>query len=135
MESRGGTNQEIEKLNNLVKEYEKRLRAAEEKLEHKNIQLKNFEDLKLEQNDLKGENVDVMNLVSKNHIDMIHDEELKKMASSAHKQIKTLQEMLNMKNIQLQRKEDIIENLKKDLIANKTFHLNKIQDLQSQIAR
>jgi len=126
--------QEIERLNNIIKDYEKRLKTSQEMLDHKNIQIKNFEDLKQERNDLQGENIDVLTLVTKNHIEMIHDDETKKLAATAHKTIKTLQEVISMKNTQLNRKDEIIENLKKDLIANKTFHLNKIQDLQSQLA-
>ena len=103
-------------------------------LDTKNYQLKNFEDLKFQHSELKNENLDNFPLVTRNHIEMLHDDETSKLAATAHKTIKTMQEVVKMKNTQLDRKDEIIENLKKDLIANKTFHLNKIQDLQNQIS-
>ena len=121
-------------MNNLVKDYEKRLKTAQDLLDSKTKQLKNYEELSQEQSELKNENPDIFPLVTKNHMEMIHDDETSKLAATSHKTINTLQEIIKMKNTQLERKDQIIENLKKDLIANKTFHLNKVQDLQNQLS-
>ena len=103
-------------------------------MDSKTKQLKNYEELSQEQSELKNENPDIFPLVTKNHMEMIHDDETSKLAATSHKTINTLQEIIKMKNTQLERKDQIIENLKKDLIANKTFHLNKVQDLQNQLS-
>jgi hypothetical protein len=116
----------------IIEELQSKLKNTEDLLKTKQNQLQALEELKADQKQLNEHNLSFP-LVSKSHMEMIHDDETKKLASAAHKTIKTLNEVIAMKNSQLQRKEDIIEGLKKDIKFNQQDHLNKVQALQNQI--
>lgn len=52
-------------------------------------------------------------------VDQINERERREMAEAARQTIITLQEMSQSKNEQLQRKDDIIDELKRKIIAQK----------------
>lgn len=66
-------------------------------------------------------------------MNIIQEDETRLVAQTAHKTIRTLQELLEGKNIQIQKKDEIIEQLKNNLIKNKEIHLNQVSQLQDQI--
>jgi len=118
-------NHEIEKLENLISETQEALKNSHNL---KDINLNNFN-----QNNSQNQNDPYNNLLSSRHMEIITEDETRMVAQTAHKTIKTLQDLLESKNAQIQKKDEVIEQLKNDLIKNKEVHLNQVSHLQEQI--
>ena len=63
----------------------------------------------------------------------VMDEETAKLAETAHTTVKTLQTLLKKKNTQLEKKDDIIEQMKKDKIVISERFADQVQKLQEQL--
>jgi len=120
-------NNELEKLENVISETQETLKNSHNL---KDLNLQNFQNNQLNQN---NPNDPYYNLLSSRHMDIIQEDETRMVAQTAHKTIKTLQDLLESKNAQIQKKDEIIEQLKNDLIKNKEIHLNQTANLQEQI--
>lgn len=120
-------NNEIEKLENVISETQEAFKNSHNL---KDINLKNLQN---SQTSINNQNDPYNNLLSSRHMDIIQEDETRMVAQTAHKTIKTLQDLLESKNAQIQKKDEIIEQLKNDLIKNKGIHLNQVSNLQEQI--
>ena len=109
-------NNEILKLENLINETQEALKNSH-----------NLKELNLADAD------PYRNLLSSKHMEIIQEDETRMVAQTAHKTIKTLQDLLESKNQQIYKKDEIIEQLKNNLIKNKEIHLNQVSSLQDQI--
>jgi hypothetical protein len=140
-------NQETYK--SILSEYENKIKILNETIQVKTNEINRLENVISEtqealknSNNLKGidlnlkssQNFESQNLLSQNHLmAIIQEDETRLVAQTAHKTIRTLQELLEGKNIQIQKKDEIIEQLKNNLIKNKEIHLNQVSQLQDQI--
>jgi hypothetical protein len=140
-------NQETYK--SILSEYENKIKILNDTIQIKTNEINRLENVIYEtqealknSNNLKGvdlnfkssQNFESQNLLSQNHLmAIIQEDETRLVAQTAHKTIRTLQELLEGKNIQIQKKDEIIEQLKNNLIKNKEIHLNQISQLQDQI--
>jgi len=131
---------ENETLKKELSEYENKVKTLHDIISKKDNELKRLDTIYNEGDKLNPNNSQLSQFNSKNpqilnanQLDLINEDETRKFAQTAHKTIKTLQEMLNMKNTQINRKDQIIENLKNDSIKAKEYHMDKIQSLEEQI--
>lgn len=60
-----------------------------------------------------------------------HDQENKEMADAAHQTIKTLNEMLDQKKVQLRNKEDQIDKLRRQMAEQREIDAEKYMKLQT----
>lgn len=116
------------------------MNELEEVIRHKNVQLEKLQYL------INEKNKDFLNVDDENegsnHVDKfltkqnkenIEGDETRLVAQTAHKTIKAMQELLSNKNDQIAKKDDIILNLKEDLIRNQTQHNVIVHKLNEQI--
>lgn len=124
-------NNEIQRLENVITETQEALKNSNN-LKDFNFEITNANQFK---NKPGASSIDdpYNNLLSSNHMNIIQEDETRMVAQTAHKTIKTLQDLLESKNAQISKKDEIIEQLKNDLIKNKEIHLNQVTKLQDQI--
>jgi Ca2+-binding EF-hand superfamily protein len=125
-----------------ISEYENKLKELNDIIQLKNNEILHLSNLNKENEDLLKEYSNNLNvnfttqnnpLLSQKNLDLIKNDETQLVAQTAHKTIKTLQDLLDSKNSEIRKKDDTIEKLKNESIKNKEHHLNIISKLQEQI--
>ena len=120
-------------------EYETQLKTLQRALSLKDDEIRklsmiNNENMKLlQQNKAMFNDNSVPNLVGQSGYDVIKDDETKLVARTAHKTIKTLQEMLTQKNALLKKKEENIEELRKENYEIKQSYTARIHVLEDKL--
>ena len=121
-------------------EYETRLKTLQRELSLKDDEIRrlatlNNENMKLlQQNKTMFSNINsIENLVGQSGYDVIKDDETKLVARTAHKTIKTLQDMLTQKNMLLKKKEDNIDELRKENHEIKKNYTERIRALEDKL--
>ena len=120
-------------------EYEKKINQLNNVIKLKNDEIEKLSKINKENAELikEGENFyknnSVSNLVGEDGYNIIRDDETKKIAKTAHKTIKTLQDMIAQKNNIIKRKDKQIENLYQELQKVKESDLRRINDLEDLI--
>ena len=67
--------------------------------------------------------------------DAQNEEESKKFAYAAQKTIQTLQDIIDEKNNQLERKDDLMKKMREDFLNHKNMDAERIKELNEQIER
>ena len=120
-------------------EYEKKINQLNNIIKLKNDEIEKLSKINKDNAELikEGENFyknnSVSNLVGEDGYNIIRDDETKKIAKTAHKTIKTLQDIITQKNNIIKRKENQIENLYQELQKVKESDLRRINDLEDLI--
>ena len=126
-----------------INEYESKIKELNDVITAKNIENKQLMNVNIENEELLKENAKAFTqfqgadsknkFLTQTNIQLIKDDETQLVAQTSHKAIKTLQEMLKSKTDQIKKQEEIIENLKNELINNKKSYLSTVSKLQEQI--
>lgn len=123
-------------------EYETQLKTLQHALSLKDDEIRrltmiNNENMKLLQQNKtmfnNNNNNSIANLVGQSGYDVIKDDETKLVAKTAHKTIKTLQDMLTQKNTLLKKKEENIEELRKENYEIKQNYTARIHVLEDKL--
>ena len=120
-------------------EYEKKIKQLNTIIKLKNDEIEKLSKINNDNVQMLKDNENfyqinsIPNLVGPEGYDMLKDDETKKIAQTAHKTIKTLQDLLAQKNDIINRKDIQINNLYNELQKVKEADLRKINDLEDQL--
>lgn len=115
-------------LKNKISELEAKLSSREEALSKKNIELKSaIENLNVIQNS------DPHLILNEEQRGNLQDEETRQLAQTSHQIIKTLQDMILLKNNQILDLEKALEQTKDDSLKTKASYIREITTLQEKI--
>jgi Ca2+-binding EF-hand superfamily protein len=123
---------ENENLVAKVNEYEAKLKQLEDMMRIKNGEIKKYEAY-LNENNEYMQRFPREPLLNNNNYELLAKDETRQLAETAHKTIKTLQELISTKNSQLGRKDETIETLKDDILRLKEEHLREVARLQELV--
>lgn len=120
-------NQELRDLKSKVEEYQKLL-------EDKNVRIGVLEET-LNKIDQRSQNVALPRMETTKSLikEAYNEEEAKKFAHAAQKTIQTLHEIIEEKNKQIQRKEDMLKKLREESLAHKNLDAEEINRLNRKI--
>ena len=120
-------NEELRNLKSKIEEYQKLL-------EDKNVRIAVLEET-LNKVDQRSQGIAVPRLETTKSLikEAYNEEEAKKFAHAAQKTIQTLHEIIEEKNKQIQRKEDMLKKLREESLAHKNVDAEEINRLNQRI--
>ena len=122
----------IKQLNTIIKLKNNEIEKLS-KINNENAQLLKESDNYYGINNSVGINNNIPNLLDNQNYDAYQDDETKNIAKTAHKTIKTLQDLLSQKNDIINKKDIQIDNLRNELRKVKEEDLKRINDLEDQV--
>ena len=122
----------IKQLNTIIKLKTNEIEKLS-KINNENAQLIKESDNYYGINNNLQMNNNIPNLLDNQNYDIYKDDETKNIAKTAHKTIKTLQDLLSQKNDIINKKDIQIDNLRNELRNVKEEDLKRINDLEDQV--